>query len=355
MATQLLGQNTGCSPVSLTPTLVTSAGSASLSGGTFFYSNNPEPVTSSNGIADAGHWLMKAQVSGTGQVFLWHQNQTGASQNLNTELLIYNPNNYTITLSSSNYGLTNNSSGEGVDGWLGFYNGQTTSTTVNPLSWGSLFYQSVPNNNIWGVVARLDIHDSLSNPASAVLYDLAWLTNSGGATAYANPDTSSGSTQRRRGTGSGANGYWASVNISTLYVQDLLQNGAKAFNLAALGDSVGAQDIPYITDPSGQVSGYLNGAFGMQLYVTLPISNNTLSSHTVRLFAGNQATCSVLVAIDAFGGPGGCSNTWLGTNRYLDMIEDTIPANTTPPAYTFQIVVPGGSCAPLTVGARVTL
>lgn len=343
MATRLIGQETGCTKVVLgqVPIVGTPAGTAAKSGGWFFYSNSPEEVAVAD-TADGGAWLNRVDVNGSGQLYVWHANTTGAS--VVGHILIYNPNSFPITVSSSNYGLTNGKWND-IGGWFKFWAGTSKTVTVAAGGWGSIFAQTVANGSPWGIVARLSIKDASGRDASATLFDIAYTSpaKSGNASrfAIADPTTS----MRRRGYAN--TGYWNQLNLNTI----TLSTAPQAFKIAASGDSFQGQDLVYITDPSGQVSGLLEGAYGVQHYLVIPVRNPYTTSKRVRIFAGNHNTTNVMVAMYGYGGAGGCSLN-LNPGEYIDILDDTIPAGATV-TYSFQYVVPAGSSAAVTLGVRM--
>jgi hypothetical protein len=121
--------------------------SATIRSGDFFYfSDNPESVSSS-ALADNGKYLNWAEVTGNGQVYIWHHNTSGSQ--INTLLSIYNPNSYAVKVSATNYGTTKYSSvTSDAAAWSSFMSGNSTSTVIAANSWGSLFAQSIPNNYV---------------------------------------------------------------------------------------------------------------------------------------------------------------------------------------------------------------
>jgi len=215
--TQLLHYNAGCTKVgfSTAPVILDRPGTASVgTGGYFFYSNNPEEIGAPSPgpwLADNGYWLLKEPVFGRGRVFMWHQNTTGSS--IWEALVIENPNAFPILVTAPFAGVR--PPGDGVDMWYRFYQGGGPQITIPAGQFGNLFMTSVGPGGIYGVVADVAITqvDGIVN-ANAYLYDLAWVSNSGGATMQA-PAVGT----QLRGLG---NGYFISVALNTMYVLDAL-------------------------------------------------------------------------------------------------------------------------------------
>jgi len=60
-----------------------------------------------------------------------------------------------------------------------------------------------------------------------------------------------------------------------------------ACSIGATSSSFSGAECSYITDPSGSTSGPLQGAFGQQLNITIPIKNVTGSARKFRIFIGS--------------------------------------------------------------------
>jgi hypothetical protein len=325
----------------ITPVLTGVTGTASINSGEFFfYSNNPEKVSNSN-LADQGKFLNQATVSGSGQVYVWHQNTSG--QAVNACLLIYNPNSYAVKVTSTNYGLTKNS---GVvpdtPAWESYCNGQSTSVTVNANSYGNIFLQnSIINNGVWGIVARLRIERSgTTTAASVTLTDFAYVSNSGNANSWATAD---GST-RRRGL---ANGFYTNLSF-TLAPSNTNGIGVR---LGKISDSSfnGSAEMANITDPSGSCSGRLEGCYGQQLNVTATIRNATATARKFRIFLGSIGGNSVPFC---YFGNITKATTGRGANTYTEIIETANIAVNATEVITFTTVVPATAAAPYVIGAK---
>lgn len=123
----------------------------------FFYSNNPEQVVA-NSLADNGAWLARELISGNGQVYTWHINNTGKT--IHSSILLYNPNATSITISFSNIGLTN---GSGTDraAWVNYYKNTsgTKTFTLQPQQYLSpdVLHSLVGAGNLFGKIARFSV------------------------------------------------------------------------------------------------------------------------------------------------------------------------------------------------------
>ena len=205
----------------------------------------------------------------------------------------------------------------------------------------------IPNNGVFGVIARLNVtNNSTGSAASATLYDLAWVSNSGGASQVADPD----GTGRPRGIAS--TGYWNTINFATITPAN--QYGTY-YTLASPSDTFSGADVPYVSDPSGRASNYAWGNYGAQMNISLPIYNSSSSTRTFRIYVGS--TGGGFFPAFYYKGTGyrySPPGKWGNIEHHdaLDILEVQVGANTTV-TETFQVVVPAVSNAPLCVGARL--
>ncbi|TXK74470.1 hypothetical protein [Paenibacillus sp. N3.4] len=347
MATVVINSNTPKN-FGYDPSAPRGTSSTSLAGGFFFYSNNPETVKNV-AIADAGCYLNRAPVKGTGQVYTWHSNGSGST--LTNCILVYNPNAFPIKVSSSNYGLTKYSGAQpDSDAWLSFWNTSMytpLSVTVQPGGYGNIFLQSgIPNGGVFGIVARVSVTDSNGIDANATLWDLAYISNSSNAQSAAAVD----GTNRVRGITQG--GYWNTTNFNALSPSD--QKG-KYYTLAAAGDTFNGVDVPWVGDQSGAASGGVLGNYGQQMNITLPIYNDSGSSRTYRIFIGSTGgklfPCFYYQGVGYRYSPSGQWGDVAGWSS-LDILEVTVGAWATQ-SESFQVVVPAVSSTPLAIGARL--
>lgn len=323
---------------SLSPTYVSNGtGSAALGGGYLFYSNNPESVYTSH-LADNGKWLNKATVTGAGQVYTWHVNKTGST--IKSCLLIYNPNNYTIKVTSTNRGLTNGNGITDSNAWTSYFQGSTTSITVAAKSYGNMFLQSVPNNYNFGIVARTNVtNNSTGAVASAIFHDIAYISNSGGANSFAAAVAGS----KRRGL---APNYYCTMNFAT--VSPTNANGI-AYKIGTQTDTFNGNDLAYVTDGSGATSGPLDGAYGEQIQVSIPIKNTTGTARSFRIYIGSNGGYSFpLVNLSGTT----AKYQWIPAFKYVDVIDSGVIANGSTVTVTFFTVVPAISSTPYVIGVR---
>jgi hypothetical protein len=269
MATVIINSSTP-EPFSAATPAAKSTSSLAMAGNWFFYSNNPETVQASH-LADSGRYLNRVYVTGEGQLYTWHANGTGST--IKNCILIHNPDpNNSIKVTATNYGLTHSVGYTSPDtnAWLDFWGSSMANpitVTVGPNGYGNIFLRDISSNAAsFGIIARLKITDLSGNPKSAYLYDLAYISNSGGAHSIASTD----GTQRRRGVAN--TGYWAEINFAALAPTN--EHGLY-YLLAAPGDTFNGTDMPYINDPGGTVSGPLEGNYGQQIQITLPIRNSS--------------------------------------------------------------------------------
>jgi hypothetical protein len=344
----------------------------------FYYSNDPENV--STGLADNSLMLLgptpgfPAQVSGSGRVFLWHANDM--NQAVNTGLYIYNPdpNNTGATITvEATYGFVPGSGLSGVDAWFAYFGGQYSSSVqvpakkFNPAP--ALFQQLIPKTGSsptpYGVVADLTITAG-KNPATATLYDLAWIKPDPPTLIPPNQTTAQNQAPHDAGTtrvrGLATNGYWVPVVLSpsttaptTASVVQALST-PQAFYLAGspTNDSFLGTDLPNISGPTTAGSGPLVGGYGAQFCITWTVVNDDTSpqspaQRTVTLSAGNynvgKTNCAIYYQNGS--GFGGCDGPPMASpHLYLPFLQDTVLKGTTV-VYQFQIMTIGGLDTPL--------
>lgn len=309
----------------------------------FFYSNNPETLDT-NDLADNGKFLNRVSVGGVGQVYTWHAN--GCGKTIKSCILIYNPNSYDVTINVTHYGLTNTSNNSLPDSaaWQSYYNGKSTSITVAANGYGNLFPQTIGSNCNYGVVARVNIvRRGSTTPATVTMFDLAYASKSDTATAFAAAEQNT----RRRGKGVG---FYASVAFPT--VSPTTTSGI-GFRIAASSDFFSGKDCSYITDPSNAASGILEGAYGQQFYVTIPVSNATGTTRKFRIYIGsNGGYCFPFVS---FNNSIVCYTTCKKDRKmyYTDVIETDNIAPGKTESVSFSTVVTAMAATPYVIGARV--
>ena len=170
---------------------------------------------------------------------------------------------------------------------------------------------------------------------------MAYTSNSGGGTAFATADPLS----TLRAIGSGA-GFYATITCPTITPSSTNGTGV---TLAATGDTFGGNDCSYITDPSGSTSGRLEGAFGQQLSITVPIKNTGSTSKTYGIFIGSIGGGWYLYV--NYVGSSVKYTDRVSDNKYIDVLEQAVSGNTTT-SVTFSTVVPAMASTPYVVGVR---
>lgn len=342
MATLL--KNQPAIPRTLSPT-TTGSGSVYINPNEFlFYSNDPETFHEDD-LADNGKFLCRENVSGNGQIYVWHHNATNMV--INHTILVYNANNFDVTVEASNYGLTNTTNTALPDtvAWQSYYNGQATQINVAAKGYANLFPRWIGNGNNFGIVARVNIYQrgNKSVAAGVTMFDLVYDTNSGGGTNYASPDDP----KRRRGKGGG---YYCTMTLPR----------TAPINSTGIGYSYGAsantffkgQELSYIQDSGNQGSGILEGGFGMQFNITIPVYNATGISQKFRIFMGSRG--GHFIPFVNFNGDIATSQTITDGSgmKYMDVIETDILAPNQVRNYTFSTVIPALSDTPYMVGVR---
>ena len=332
--------------VSRSPQLLTNEGSASINTNEFFfYSNSPESFNA-EALADRGKFLNSvSNLSGTGQIYTWHRNKTNSS--IKNCLLFYNPNSYQVTVNVTNYGLTSISEGTDLNAWKDYYDGNSTSLTIAAGGYANMFLRTIPNNYCFGIVARATIvRSGTSTPAGVTIWDLAYIdsSKSGNAAGFADlhdPEDE----DRNRGSGTG---FYTTINAPTLSPANST-NGV-GFTIGANTDTFNGNDCSYITDPSGKTSGRLAGAYGQQFYVNLPIHNSSSSAKTYRIFIGSTGGGS-FPFVYLNGSIAKLTGNAIDAFKYIDVIEETVPANQTK-TVSFSTVVAAMASTPYVIGAR---
>lgn len=314
-------------------------------GGFVFVSDNPEKVTPED-LADSGKWLVREYVFGSGFVYSWHQN--GCGYPINHALSIYNPNPFPIRVSSPNNGTTNSNGGPDSTGWLSYFSGSTsTSVVIDGNSYKTLFNQYIPAGNNFGYLGQVSITNSNDGSAArALFYDIAWRTNSSGATSFA----SIKSPTMRRGVGP--------TYYNTMYFQTMTPTtngvGYRICGSQEYPGVFGTEDLPYITDPSGAVSGLLAGGYGQQYAINMTIKNATSVSRKFHIFIGRPGPYNTNVSLHTFVNFKGVSlsRDWLAAGVYKDVISTNTLAPGASEDVSFFMVVPGMSATPVILGAR---
>lgn len=308
----------------------------------FFYSNSPETLDSSD-LADNGKFLNRVSVTGRGQIYTWHHNNVGRT--IKNSILIYDSNSFPVKVSVSNYGKTNtsNTGAPDVDAWKSYYDGTSTSVTVAAGGYGNLFLTDIPNRNNFGIIARVNVTNSNTSAAATVtMFDLAYISNSGGGTAFATPDPAS--SKRLRGLGKG---FYAYLQFPTLTPTNTTGCG---ITIAAKTDFFSGDDCSYITDPSGAFSDLLAGAYGQQYNITVPIKNTTGTTRKFRIFIGSRGgNCFPFVN---FGNGIASYKSAAAALHYRDVIETDSIGNGATTSISFSTVVTALASTPYLIGAR---
>lgn len=326
--------------LSLDPDWGTGTPSANITGGFLYYSNNPETVLTRD-IADRGKWLSRHTCYGSGQLYTWHSNNVdiGGGTIIST-ILVYNPSSTdSITITSSNYGTTNAVGPSDATAWVNYLNTTTPlSLTLGPGQYGNMFPMVVDYNAHFGVVARLNITiTGTSTPASAVIWDLAYQTNSGGATAQADPVTS-------RQSGYSSIGSYNYLNFPSV---SPTTNDGLMYHFGYNTDSFGGSDL---VDVTGNVSGKVEGSYGSQFNVTIPVHNSFSTPRTFRVFLGSTGGPSFPV-VNGYAGVI-AKREWVTPHYSVDLIDATINPGATE-TINFTLMMAAMSASPYIFGARV--
>lgn len=306
----------------------------------FFYSNSPETLGTED-LADNGKYLNIASVNGTGQIYTWHRNGTGTT--MKNCILVYNPNSYAVKVTVETYALTNYSYvGPDSAAWETYFREtQSTSITVAARGYGNLFLRNIAAGYTFGIIARVKITNvSTGANAGVTLYDLAYISNSGGGTSLAEKE---GDTKAR---GKGA-GYVVNITFPTMSPD---AGGYYGYILGKTTDSMSGADCVPITDPETGVATLLAGAYGEVLKIRIPIKNSTGAARKFRIYIG-----SIGGAACPFAYYGGAFARYSSTNAagtYIDVIETDTIANGSTSIIEFTTVVTAVASTPYIIGVR---
>jgi hypothetical protein len=186
-------------------------------------------------------------------------------------------------------------------------------------------------------------NNSTGAAAKVGLYDLAYISNSGGATGFA-----TAASQGMRGTG---NGYYTTLSFAT--ISPAANSDGIGYKIAATSDVFSGSDCATITGTGGAPSGKLEGAFGQQIIVGLPIKNQTGSARSFRIYIGTLANPGYSFAFASIGGQSIYYTDYnANSNKYRDVIDTGSIANGSTLTVNFTTAVTSVSSTPYVVGAR---
>lgn len=316
-------------------------GSVTSSEGFLFYSNNPEYVKA-DALADNGCWLNMAEVCGTGQVYIWHNN--AVSQTIKTSIVITNPNSsMNIIVQSNQYALTNGIGLSDITAWDTYLTGNqpAISVTLRPGQSVELFRQDVDLNHNYGIMAALSVTDVIGRPAYGVVEDIAYIYNKYSAQEYAAED---GSVSGVRGLG---RSYQKKLEFESLVVSD---NNYSAFSIGAKDDSFRGSDLVTLLNPNGQTKNVLEGSYGEIMTIVIPVTNRYKDNQNFGIFIGST---------------GGNSYPFVRLNNQNSFISVPVKPFTaydmvqtgeiklgSKKTITFTLVIPALSSTPLLIGVH---
>lgn len=313
-----------------------------LNEGFIFYCDRPEPVMIED-LTDSGKWLNKAEVTGIGQVYVWHHNKTGKS--IKSCLLIHNPNGFPITIDVKRAGLTQHKEGPDTKAWVDYFKGcNSKKIEIEPNSYNNVFLRTINSNEIFGSIAELEItKKGTSEHAKVNLYDIAFLDDrkSGNAKAYATSDA-----KHLRGVG---NSYITSLMPATIEIS----GNPKILEIGNTKSSFGKKELIDIIDNSNYSNEKLLGCFGQQIDVSLIAKNSSASAGCFKIFMGSKGGPSHPV----FKLSDGTTDyrNWVGTDqiqRAADLIEIGIINSGESKLINFSVAVSGMGSAPFVIGVR---
>jgi len=115
-------------------------------------------------------------------------------------------------------------------------------------------------------------------------------------------------------------------------------------------DSFNGVDCSYITDPSGSTTGYLQGAFGQQFQITIPIKNTTGTARKFRIMIGSRG--GVAYPFVNFNGGVAKYIKSISAMTYVDVIETDMIPNGNSAIITLSTVITSMANGPYFIGAR---
>lgn len=224
---------------------------------------------------------------------------------ITSTILIYNSNKFDVKISASNYGLTNRPNWQSdIIAWEDYF---STSSPVEKIiqknGYDNIFSQSISaigsGGNVFGIVSRLSVSDLNGNPASVVLFDLAYAVDSSSATECAEAEDYD-TTLRYRGLGKG---FYETFNLPILNIDDV--NNMWGFKFGSLTDSFNGKDLIQMTDSSQKLSpNGLSGNFGVQMSVNMSIKNMGTAGNFAVFYGSNGGPCFPFVCYNGvFGKP----------------------------------------------------
>lgn len=313
-------------------------GTVTSQGGFLFYSNNPEYIYDC-ALADNGCWLNRAEVSGNGQVYVWHNN--ASNKTIKSVLCVSNPNNSSIIIESNQYGLTNGLHSADTDAWDSYLTSSQPgiSIEVEPGQTVQLFKQSVAKYNNFGIVAAVNITDLNGNPVKAVLKDLAYCYQSNSVSKFAPADAS----DRTRGIGK------SYQNTITFNPVALTGNNYFAYSIGAAQDSLNGKDLLEIKDCSKNKETILSGNYGQVMTINIPITNHYRRDQNFGIFIGSIGGYSYpFVKLNETS----CVNTPVKPFSARDMIQSGKIDLGSTKTVSFTLVIPALSSTPLIIGVH---
>lgn len=329
--------------VTVNPATIKANGSVTFTEGFFFYSNNPEGITK-EAWADNGYWLNRAEVSGKGQIYTWHINES--DKEVTSSLFITNINkSKDITVTIKKYGLTNSNNTNDISAWDAYFNGQqeVIRKTLKPGQFIELFKQTISPYNNFGIIAEVDITDKSGQPAQVLMDDRVYYKEDlkNRVHKYAKLDNSR---NRCRGIGES---YQSKITFDTVTFKD--DTTYVAYSIGARDDSLAGEDLIKITDLNTGQEVLLEGNYGEIMTITLPVKNEYRAFQNYGIFVGSIGGYSF-----PFVNMGETSyvNTYVKPFNAYDIIQTGhMPLGTTQ-TVTFDLVIPAWSSTPLVIGVH---
>ncbi|WP_170936520.1 hypothetical protein [Paenibacillus aquistagni] len=194
---------------------------------------------------------------------------------------------------------------------------------------------SVGNN--YGVVAQFNVQrNDSSSPASAVLWDLAYVNNSSGATSQAPIDAA-------KKSGYSPTGSYNYLNFP-MFSPTNKHGDFYEFGYNAGVDFHGSDLVPV----TGGASGRVEDSYGSQFNITVPIKTQKLVTSKFRVFLGSIGG-HLFPVVNGYNVI--AKRDWVNPFAYVDVIETELLTGQTK-NINFTLMLGAMSAAPMHIGVR---
>lgn len=284
---------------------------------------------------------------------------------ITSTILIYNPNDFDVKISASNYGLTNRPNWQSdIIAWEDYFSiSSPIEKTVPANGYDNIFSQSIPavgnGGNVFGIVSRLSVTDLNGKPASVVLFDLAYAVDSSSATECAEAEDYS-TTLRYRGLGKG---FYETFNLPVLEINNAITMKGFKFGKERqinepenYGDSFNGADLIQMKDASNQLSPTkLAGNYGVQMAINMSIKNTGNPGNFAIFYGSNGGIAYPFISYNGYFGKPTYSEQYgqILSPLYADILDlGWIEPSDEPINISFFTALTAMGAAPLVLGIR---